>query len=215
MMEPQIWDGATNLGLAILRNKLGITEPHQLSIAEAERTAFRLTQLRSAPIRGGFDSIHLQEIHHHIYQDLYDWAGEFRPESAGSQTVEASLNASLDQLQRENHLKGFKPEEWVVRASSYVHELGAIRPFLNGNDVVLREFAEELASKNNLSIQWQTEPENISTDFAKELQRSDQTANMRRMVMLAMDTDYTIKPNRGQVEDLGIDRSLHMLSALL
>ena len=79
----------------------------------------------------------------------------------------------------------------------------------------LREFAEELASKNNLSIQGQTEPENISTDFAKELQRSDQTANMRRMVMLAMDTDYTIKPNRGQVEDLGIDRSLHMLSALL
>jgi cell filamentation protein len=87
MMEPQIWDGATNLGLGTLRNKLGITEPHQLSIAEAERTAFRLTQLRTAPIRGGFDSIHLLEIHHHIYQDLYDWAGELRPGSAGSQTV--------------------------------------------------------------------------------------------------------------------------------
>ena len=74
----------TILGTAALKNKLGITDPQQLATAEADLTAFRLAELRTAPIRGGFDSLHLQEIHHHICQDLYDWAGELRPVDAGN-----------------------------------------------------------------------------------------------------------------------------------
>ena len=51
----------TILGTATLKNKLGITDPQQLATAEADLTAFRLAELRTAPIRGGFDSLHLQE----------------------------------------------------------------------------------------------------------------------------------------------------------
>ena len=75
----------TILGTTTLKNKLGITDPHQLATAEADLTAFRLAELRTAPIRGGFDSVHLQEIHHHVYQDLYVWAGELRRVDAGKQ----------------------------------------------------------------------------------------------------------------------------------
>src|SRR5277367_2991095 len=182
----------TILGTTTLQNKLCITDPQQLATAEADFTAFRLAELRIAPIPGGFDSAHLQEIHHHVYQDLYDWAGELRRVDAGNRLdsgLAASLNAVFDRLRCENHLKGCKPEQWTPRASSYISELGTIQPFLGGNDIALREFAEELARKNNLTLQWNAAPAVAMSEVMSRLHQSEQSANIRRIVMLAMDSD--------------------------
>ena len=97
-------------GSGVLRNKLGITDSTALLKATTDSTVLRLAELHASPIRGGFDSAHLQAIHHHLYQDLYDWAGELRPIDAGNSPasqVEKSLNNVFDRLGRENHLKGF------------------------------------------------------------------------------------------------------------
>jgi cell filamentation protein len=200
----------TILGTTTLKNKLGITDPRQLATAEADLTAFRLAELRIAPIPGGFDSVHLQEIHHHVYQDLYDWAGELRRVDAGNlpaSEVVKSLDAVFDRLARENHLKGGTPEEWSHCASTYIYELGTIRPFLTGNEVALREFADELARKNNLSLQWDTAPEIGTNDSMRHLDQLEQSANIRRMVMLAMDTNPgSLRPSRGTVVERGIER---------
>lgn len=199
----------TILGTTTVKNKLGITDPQQLATAEADFTAFRIAELRTAPVRGGFDSVHLQEIHHHVYQDLYDWAGELRRVDAGNRPasdVATSINAVFDRLARENHLKGHSPEEWSHSVSTYLYELGAIQPFLTGNEVVLREFAGELARKNNLSLQWDTVPEIGTNDVMTHSHQSEQSANIRRMIMLAMDTDpSSLRPSRGTVEH-GIER---------
>jgi cell filamentation protein len=200
----------TILGTTTLKNKLSITDPQQFATTEADFTAFRLAELRIAPIPGGFDSVHLQEIHHHVYQDLYDWAGELRRVDAGNRPasdVAKSLNAVFDRLARENHLKGGTPEEWSHSASTYIYELGTIRPFLSGNEVALREFADELARKNNLSLQWETAPELGTNDAMRHLDQLEQSANIRRMVMLAMDTDSgSLRPSRGIVVERGIER---------
>jgi cell filamentation protein len=207
------------LGTTTLKNKLGITDPQQLATAEADLTAFRLAELRTAPIRGGFDSLHLQEIHHHVYQDLYDWAGELRRVDAGNQhtpEVATSLNAIFDRLGRENHLKGLGPEEWSHSASAYIYDLGTIQPFLARNDVALREFAEELARKNNLSLRWQTAPEINVTEVTSHLHQSEQSANIRRIIMLAMDTDpSSLRPSRGQIMERGIESLFPNGSSLL
>ena len=206
-------------GTTTLKNKLGITDPQQLGTAEADLTAFRLAELRTAPIRGGFDSLHLQEIHHHVYQDLYDWAGELRRVDAGNQytpEVATSLNAIFDRLGRENHLKGLGPEEWSHSASAYIYDLGTIQPFLARNDVALREFAEELARKNNLSLRWQTAPKINVTEVTSHLHQSEQSANIRRIIMLAMDTDpSSLRPSRGQTMERGIERFFPNGSSLL
>ena len=200
----------TILGTTAPKNKLGINDPKQLATAEADLAAFRLVELRIAPIPGGFDSVHLQEIHHHIYQDLYDWAGELRRVDAGNRhesEVATSLDAVFDRLARENHLKGVTPEEWSHSASTYIYELGTIRPFLTGNEVALREFADELARKNNLSLQWDTAPEIGTNDTMRHLDQLEQSANIRRMVMLAMDTDPgSLRHCRGTVVERGIER---------
>ena len=198
------------VGSTTLKNKLGIRDPQQLGTAEADLTAFRLAELRIAPIPGGFDSVHLQEIHHHVYQDLYDWAGELRRVDAGSRPasdVATSLNDVFDRLARENHLKGRSPEEWSHTVSAYIYELGTIQPFLTGNEIALREFAEELACKNNLSLQWDNAPEIGANDVMSHRDRLEQSANIRRMVMLAMDTDPgSSRPSRGTIVERGIER---------
>jgi cell filamentation protein len=199
----------TIVGSATLKNKLGIRDPLQLGTAEADLTAFRLAELRIAPIPGGFDSVHLQEIHHHIYQDLYDWAGELRRVDAGSRPasdVATSLNDVFDRLARENHLKGRSPEEWSDSVSAYIYELGTIQPFFTGNEVALREFADELARKNNLSLQWDVAPEIGTSDAMRHLDQSEQSANIRRVVMLVMDTcPSSLRPSRGAVAERGIE----------
>ena len=197
-------------GALASRNNLGITEPTALAKAAADFTAFRLAELQTSPICGGFDSAHLQDIHRHLFQDIYEWAGELRGTGAGdlgASQLEKSLNSVFDQLARENHLKGFSLEEWAQKASGYTYDIGVLQPFLAGNELALREFADELARKNNLSLRWHTAPEINVTDVTSHLHQSEQSANIRRIIMLAMDTDpSSLRPSRGQIMERGIER---------
>ena len=196
-------------GTGVLRNKLGITDSAALLKATTDSTVLRLAELHASPIRGGFDSAHLQAIHHHLYQDLYDWAGELRSIDAHNvpaSQVEKSLNSVLDRLSRENHLKGLSAEEWAGSASAYLYDLGTIQPFLAGNEVALQEFAVELARKNNLSLQWNATP-SIASDSMALLSQAEQSANLRRLIMLAMDTDPVAQySNRSHVLEQGFER---------
>ncbi len=198
-------------GTGVLRNKLGITDSAALLKAMTDSSVLRLAELHASPIRGGFDSAHLQAIHHHLYQDFYDWAGELRSIDARSvpaSQVEKSLNSVLDRLSRENHLKGLSAEEWARSASGYLYDLGTIQPFLAGNNITLQEFAVELARKNNLSLQWDTTP-GIASDSMALLSQGEQSANLRRLIMLAMDTDPVAQySNRSHVLEQGFERFL-------
>jgi fido (protein-threonine AMPylation protein) len=198
-------------GTGVLKNKLGITDPAALSRAATDSTAHRLAELHASPVRGGFDSTHLQAIHHHIYQDLYDWAGELRAIDAGNvpaSQVEKSLNSVLDHLSRENHLKGLSGEEWARSASAYIYDLGTIQPFLAGNEIALQEFAVELARKNNLSLQWDATPD-IASDSMALLSQAEQSANLRRLIMLAMDIDPIAQhSSRGHILEQGMKQFL-------
>ena len=198
-------------GTGALRNKLAITDPADLSRAATDATVIRLAALQATPLRGGFDSTHLQAIHHHIYQDLYDWAGELRSIDAGNvpaSQVEKSLNSVLDRLSRENHLKGLSAEEWAGSASAYLYDLGTIQPFLAGNEVALQEFAVELARKNNLGLHWDATP-GIASGSMVPLSQAEQSANLRRLIMLAMDTDPIAQhSSRSHVLEQGIEQFL-------
>ena len=202
----------TTPGTVALRNKLGITEPATLARATADFTAFRLAELQTAPIRGTFDSVHLQGIHNHVFQDLYEWAGELRDIDAGNiptSHLEKALNSVFDRLGRENHLKGYSPDEWARSASAYVYDLGLIQPFVAGNGIALREFAAELARKNGLSLQWDATPDIVASDPMSQLHQAEQSANIRRMVMLAMDADPgTQRPGRGTLFERAMERHL-------
>ena len=99
-------------------------------------------------------------------------------------------------------------EEWARSASAYLYDLGTIQPFLAGNDITLQEFAVELARKNNLSLQWEATP-SIASDSMAPLSQAEQSANLRRLIMLAVDTDPVAQySSRSFVLEQGIERFL-------
>jgi fido (protein-threonine AMPylation protein) len=57
-------------GLNVLRNRSGVRD--------ARITVARSIEVAERPILGTYDSRHLQTVHHHIFGDVYPWAGEIR-----------------------------------------------------------------------------------------------------------------------------------------
>ncbi len=62
----------------ILRNKFGLTDQASLNRAETSAAMGRSMLLRLNPLKGDFDSARLKAIHFYLFQDVYDWAGQFR-----------------------------------------------------------------------------------------------------------------------------------------
>jgi len=137
-MDPYVYPG-TN----ILKNLRNIRDPDRLDEFEAEATSRRLFQLALRPLPGGFDTKHLQAIHHHIFKDVYSWAGELRTVDIAKsgdlfalpQFVMPSLQTAFEELRKENHLQSADEVRFAHRGAYYLSELNAIHPFGDGKRV--------------------------------------------------------------------------------
>lgn len=65
-------------GTTCLINKFNIKNEQMLSKVEADITFAKIAELESRQINGNFNTEHYKSIHKFIFEDLYDWAGEFR-----------------------------------------------------------------------------------------------------------------------------------------
>jgi cell filamentation protein len=156
-MDPYVYPGTS-----VIRNLRDIRDAGVLGEFEAEATARRLRQLEHKPIKGRFDARHLQAIHRHIFQDVFEWAGEFRTVNisksgdpfAFHQHIVSSLERMCGQLNREGNLLGLNPELFAARAAYYLGEINAIHPFREGNGRTQREFIRELGLHNGLLLDW-------------------------------------------------------------
>lgn len=150
-------DTAFEESTGILRNNLGITDPDRLKEAEAAFVAARA--LEGLP-PGGLDFEHLRAIHHHLFQDVYPWAGDIR----GVQMAKGSSRFAspafilqesdklLSRLAAENHLQRLSLEAFSRRAAHYVNELNAIHPFREGNGRAIRAFLTVLAEQAGFAL---------------------------------------------------------------
>src|SRR5665213_4147247 len=104
-MDPYVYPGTS-----VLRNLRGIHDKRLLSEFEDEASALRLRQLEHRPSKGSFDTRHLQAIHRSIFQDVFDWAGEFRTVNisksgdpfAFHQHIASSLDKVFAELKSDN-----------------------------------------------------------------------------------------------------------------
>lgn len=62
----------------VLRNLANIDNQEELDAFEADITAVRIFEYTEAPLSGRFDLNHLCQIHHYVFQDVFDWAGQLR-----------------------------------------------------------------------------------------------------------------------------------------
>jgi cell filamentation protein len=147
----------------VLKNKLNIKDQRVLNAQEALLTANRRNELEDMPVQIN-DSTALFAIHKHLFQDIYEWAGEKRTiNMATKHTVFASTNvleqelAKIDklifeykQIDTNNVLAISKKLAGVLDAINYCH------PFREGNGRAQREFIRILALEKNLILDLNT-----------------------------------------------------------
>ena len=63
--------------IGILKNKLGINDYDMLNQAEADLTFSKFLNIEKT-FKTKFDINYVKAIHKHIFEDIFDWAGEFR-----------------------------------------------------------------------------------------------------------------------------------------
>jgi cell filamentation protein len=125
-------------GTTVLKNKLDLTDADELAAFEAEVSDARADE--EAP-SGDLDYAHFKAIHRHLFQDVYDWAGEARtvriskdnsmfcyPENIDSEATKLFAKLKTDKFLQDLSSKGF-----AKQAAHFLAELNAVHAFRDGN----------------------------------------------------------------------------------
>jgi cell filamentation protein len=143
----------------VLRNLAGITNYDILTLVETGATTKRVKELQENPIKIK-NSTTLLDIHKHLFQDIYSWAGQPR-------TVEISKGgtpffpvkrfpnafAYIDTLMSEYRQMGKKEKPQLARKLAEILDtINFLHPFREGNGRTQREFLRLLALEKDLVL---------------------------------------------------------------
>jgi cell filamentation protein len=134
----------------ILRNKLGIRNAARLEYFERVHVAQRTAE--DMP-NGDFDLYHLCAIHRHLFQDVYDWAGEVRRVSlakGGShfqppRFIPAGMADVHRRLAEADFLRGLDNSTFAEAAAPILGDVNYIHPFREGNGRTQLQYFKLLA----------------------------------------------------------------------
>lgn len=152
----------------ILRNLQDISDPEVLLFVESSAVTKRLLELYENPIKiKGIDS--LFEIHRHLFQDIYIWAGKKRVveiSKDGKQFFPTTYfdNAFryIDQLIDEyRKIPKNNKRKLAEKLAEILDNVNYLHPFREGNGRAQREFIRLLALEKGLILNLNP-PDNIS-----------------------------------------------------
>lgn len=150
-------DAYTYENSSVLKNKAGHKTQEALDQFERLSIANRMVE---DPPDGNFDYQHIKAIHHHLFQDVYDWAGQERTVSISKgktlfcnpRFITNVITALTAELTQESFLKGGSPDEFVDRSAYYMLELNLAHPFREGNGRTGRYFLSMLAENAGYEV---------------------------------------------------------------
>lgn len=161
MCDPYLYENTE-----VLKNKLDIRTQDGLNDAEADYVVYRLKELAMNPLPGEYNTEHLLRMHHYIFQDLYEWAGEPRiiaiykeEDVLGGMSVEYS--DSFDIVKDiHNILSDMRGKPWkdmdrkraTVEFCDSLARLWKVHPFREGNTRTTITFCCQYADAIGLKI---------------------------------------------------------------
>lgn len=153
------WDSYFWPGTEVFKNKLGITNADQLAEAEYELSELRMQQLLAQPELVATDepARRIQQVHRHLFQDVYDWAGELRSFDlrkeqsvfAGPASIADSFNHGARQLRSESWSSKRKAVNGIAEAFGW---LNYAHPFREGNGRATRTYLRLALRENGLDL---------------------------------------------------------------
>jgi cell filamentation protein len=137
---------------SVLKNRAFLTTEAEL---EEFETAMTFARSEEPLPRGRLSASHYRAIHHHLFQDVYAWAGKDRTVrlSKGDSTfcypehIGAEMKRVFSWLNQENFLRGQSLPKFARNAAHFLAELNAIHPFREGNGRTQLTFLALLADQ--------------------------------------------------------------------
>ncbi|RDB32076.1 Fic family protein [Exiguobacterium sp. RIT594] len=148
----------------VLKNKFGEKDPRKLEILEKRSTIRGWIKLQNELIATPnlkLDASLIKKIHKNLFDDVYDWAGEYRTVNivkgktmfANALYVPAALEDLVTKLNRDITSKSITSNNVGEKLAYYYGELNMIHPFREGNGRTQRIFIEKVADKLGYSLQ--------------------------------------------------------------
>ena len=136
----------------VLRNRLNIRDLQTLELAERQFVAQRF--LEAIPT-GDFDLDHLKAIHHHLFQDIYEWAGEVRTveiEKGGNQFqprrfIETGMMDVHRRIIVATYFQGTTRKQFAGQVGPILGDVNFVHPFREGNGRVQLQYVKQLAER--------------------------------------------------------------------
>lgn len=155
----------------LMFNKLGITDPKILQAAEYALSASKAEDIASGAIQlsnQGYGLDRLKEIHQHLFQDIYEWAGQERttpsgkyspltrtrtifPEPENIQKQWDKAQANIDRFLSEPNLDFEQKRELLT---DIFIDANHAHPFPEGNGRSLQLFMVQLAQERNIDLDY-------------------------------------------------------------
>ena len=140
-------------GTDLLRNKADLRTHAALERFERMMVRERMAQ---APLAFEISDAGYKAIHGHLFQDVYDWAGQTRTatrwniskegaEFTPAPFVDVLLKRQFQIISAEQNLNGLTADTFAERAADHACQLNALHPFREGNCRTLRFFLKVLA----------------------------------------------------------------------
>lgn len=135
----------------VLRNKFDITDRQEL---DRHERLFVATRIKEGVPEGNFDLKHLQDIHRHLFQDVYEWAGELRQTQIHKthqfmppNRIETAMSDVQKRLVAEDYLRGQSPQDFAQNAGPILGDVNFTHPFREGNGRTQMQYMRQLAEQ--------------------------------------------------------------------
>jgi len=132
-----------------------------------------------------FDFEFFKSIHHFLFEEIYDWAGQIRTvrmEKAGfvfafPENIQTEADRIFKELTNEGYLQNDNKAKLIKRMAYYMSEINVIHPFREGNGRVNRLFFRKLAEKKG---------------YALKFANIDKERYLQAIIKAAKDLDYSL-----------------------
>jgi cell filamentation protein len=167
--DPYVYPG----GGGVLRNRAGIRDAQLAAQFNDQRVAARMQELRAVEhvAQRVFSVASFREIHRHLFQDVYEWAGQFRTvdirDGLGpgyfsvadrTRSLEGRGREVIDQpLRASRNLRGLTRDEFISALTRVTVQLDQWHPFRDGNMRATQVFVEQLAHDAGYGAQFRLE----------------------------------------------------------
>lgn len=136
----------------VLRNKLDVRDAPTLEAAERQFVTQRLLETIPA---GDFDLARLKAIHRHLFQDIYEWAGEIRTVEIEKEDsrfqpkrfIEVGMADIHSRILAAAYFQGSSPAAFAEGAGPVLGDVNHVHPFREGNGRTQLQYLKQLARR--------------------------------------------------------------------